>query len=143
MPADGSIRCLYAVFDFTRGQLEFASAGQHEAYICNGSSADTLEETGKPLGLAMDSRYQQAVAEIKPGHRLVLCNDAVVNLRNSKGLPYGSRRLMDCIAKENVEGQHITDGIMKDLRKFSGKRWNPDRDLTLLVLERIPEGQDR
>jgi len=143
MPADGSIRCLYAIFDFARGQLEFASAGQHEAYICNDSSADILKETGKPLGLAMDTRYQQAVADIKPGHRFLLCNDGVVGLRNSKGVPYGSSRLLDCLGNGPVDGQHITDGIMKDVRKFSGKRWNPEQDLILMVLERIPEGQDR
>jgi len=64
-------------------------------------------------------------------------------LRNSKGVPYGSSRLLDCLGNGPVDGQHITDGIMKDVRKFSGKRWNPEQDLILMVLERIPEGQDR
>ncbi len=62
-----SIKCLYAIIDLSKGTMEYASAGQSEAYLFDGNGVGVLPATGAPLGSALESIYNQDQIVIKQG----------------------------------------------------------------------------
>jgi len=90
----------YATIDHRTRRLTYTNAG-HEPPIllrCDGSY-ERLEKGGMPIGIKVDSTYEQAGLTVESGSRLVLYTDGVVELRNRRDEEFGVDRLLRTILK--------------------------------------------
>lgn len=140
IPAKMFVTCLYMVLDPATGRVQYANAGHN---LPNLRSADgkviELRATGMPLGLMPGMDYEEQEATLLPGQSVLLYSDGLVEAHAPDGEMYGFPRLAEKMASCPGSGQLISH-LENDLRNFTGEGWEQEDDVTLLVVERMPEG---
>jgi serine phosphatase RsbU (regulator of sigma subunit) len=138
---DGTtVSCLVAVLDPADGRLSYANAGfSAPFYRGNGNAAD-LNASGPPLAAALDTHYEQWQVTIDPGEYLLFFSDGLAEARSPQGESFGTARLQTILASQDGDAQAVVDTVLSELRQFTGKHWDQQDDLTVLVLERSSNG---
>ncbi len=137
-PANMFVTCLYAVLDPATGRLVFANAGHNLPYVRGTDGVTELRATGMPLGLMPGMVYDEVVATIGAGETVLLSSDGFVEAHDPGGQMYGFPRLKDAFATEQA-GSDTIDGLLEDLRTFTGRDWEQEDDITLVALRRSAE----
>jgi sigma-B regulation protein RsbU (phosphoserine phosphatase) len=103
--------------------------GQSEpAYI------DTTGDTF-PLGIIVDSEYQETQVPLKQGDTIIFYTDGVVEAVNDKQEMYGFDRFMTSIHEsENLEANALMQKLIDDVEKFVGNVEQHD-DITIVVVK--------
>lgn len=135
-----SINCVYAVLDPDRDTLEFSCAGEIIFYRIKERETVDVRVSGPPLGVALNSIYQQSRLQISPGEKILFCSHDVISVSSPKGDLFGLDRLKMVLSDPADNELPVLDRVVSELRKFSGKNWDTEEDITLLLLERDTEG---
>lgn len=135
-----TVSCMVAVLDPDDGRLSYANAGYTTPFHRRNGGSDELHAPGPPLAEALDTRYEQWQVTIGPGEFLLLFSDGLAAARSPQGETFGSHRLQQILAGQDGDAQSVVEAVLSDLRQFTGKRWTPQDDLTVLVLERDHDG---
>ncbi len=100
------ITAIYAVLEPRRGVLRFARAGHEKPVRFSPGSGEEplrLDSDGVALGLLepreFRSRIEEGFVEIRPGEKLLLFTDGVVDARNPRGQQFSRRRLLDALRR--------------------------------------------
>jgi len=96
---EGFTTCLVLRAD-RDGTLTMANAGHLPPY-CEGE--ELAMENGLPLGLDAETTYREVKSELKPGARLTLLTDGVVEARSARGELYGFARTQALSQKDAEE----------------------------------------
>jgi serine phosphatase RsbU (regulator of sigma subunit) len=115
---DGFTTCLVLRID-PDGTLSLANAGHLPPY-CDGE--ELAFESGLPLGLPSQTKYQEAKLALKPGVQLTLLTDGVVEARSASGELFGFARAQAWSRKSAAE-------IVEAARDFG-----QEDDITVLTL---------
>jgi sigma-B regulation protein RsbU (phosphoserine phosphatase) len=94
-------------------------------------------EGGLALGVLPDALYEERPVAILPGDVLLLYTDGVSEAESEadEGEQFGRERIEDSIRNRITRSaQDIVDGLVEDVRVFSGERGQTD-DLTLMVVK--------
>jgi serine phosphatase RsbU (regulator of sigma subunit)/anti-sigma regulatory factor (Ser/Thr protein kinase) len=134
-PANMFVTCLYAVLDPPTGRFVFANAGHNLPYVRVGETVTELRATGMPLGLMPGMRYDEVVATIAAGETVLLSSDGIVEAHDAAGEMYGFPRLKAAFAAR-TDDSALIDSLLEDLRRFTGRDWEQEDDLTLVALRR-------
>lgn len=129
------VTLFYAVLDVPTRRLIFVNAGHMPPVLLRASGEiEFLEEGGIPLGLFDDPRYKEGFTRMRAGDTLVLFTDGVTEAANAADEAYGMERLVDAVRRlQPASARAICDGIIEDVRAFSGPRAADDQ--TILVLK--------
>jgi phosphoserine phosphatase RsbU/P len=113
---------------FRQGRMEYLNCGHIQPLIVRGNSVERLKESNLIVGLLPEVTYRSAEYQLKPGERLLLVTDGVVEAENGDGEPFGDAGL-DGVA-------HLTeiDSILECVAKFHAPHPAQD-DCTLLEVE--------
>jgi sigma-B regulation protein RsbU (phosphoserine phosphatase) len=85
---------LYGVLDLPSGTFRFVSAGHPgPAHLPRGARAARQEAAGLPVGVGTAGHTEEEV-RLRPGDRLVLYSDGLVEARNAEGEHFGAARLL-------------------------------------------------
>lgn len=128
----------YMVLDTRAHTLTMSNAGHIPPLLRSGHDGQVmvLDEAGNlALGVLPEPGFEQYTTELEPGDTLLLCTDGVVEAKNMAQEEYGVQRLRRAFAAAGAEAP--LDGIMKDLRHFSGNAPQYD-DITLVSFARTP-----
>jgi serine phosphatase RsbU (regulator of sigma subunit) len=86
------------------GRYTIANAGHISPYLTGmGRSLELIAPPAFPLGLAGDQSYDVLCGQLKPGQRLVLMSDGIVEARASHGELYGFERLLPLTLRPAAE----------------------------------------
>lgn len=129
------------VIDGTTGEVRYALAGHEPPIVARRSGAlDHLEAAGPILGAFDDAAFEEHTARLAAGDALVLYTDGATETRDPARRFYGEGRLIaNLTAACGRPADAIVHAIVDDIRGFRGEAERFD-DLTLLVVERRPEG---
>lgn len=131
----GMVTMLYARLNTACGELRVANAGHIFPLIVNGCVRE-LELSGLPLGVDVDSEYEEDSALLGPGDSVVLYTDGVVEAENATGEIYGFGRLKALIgANLALKPRAMAALLIHELRAWSGSGRQTD-DVTVVVLRR-------
>ncbi len=127
-----------SVLDPARRQLTLASAG-HLPLMVRRASDGRVEEVGEevsgfPLGIMVESDYQQMTIDLEPGDVVVVISDGVTDARSPREELYDTRdtrRLMRRIADSPGGAEAVGRAILQDIREFSAGHAQTD-DITLI-----------
>lgn len=139
IPRNMFVTCLYLLIDPATGELTFANAG-HNLPLCSAQQGVVeLRATGMPLGLLPGMRYSETSGRIEPGDRLLLYSDGLVEAHNSTKEMFGFPRLREIVGVQ-PPGCDVIATLIQALAEFTGPDWEQEDDVTLLTIERDPDG---
>ena len=87
-----------------------------------------LEESNLIVGLLPGATYSSASYTMKPGERILLATDGLVEAENSDGEPFGDTRLSELVVKKDL------NGILDDVGKFQANNEAQD-DCTVVEVQ--------
>ena len=135
IPAQMFVTCLYGVLDPGTGRLRYANAGHNPPYVQTADGVVELRATGMPLGLMPAMDYEEREATLAPGDTLLLHSDGLVEAHDPKRRMFGFPRLKALVG-ECPGGRELIDGLLGELRGFTGPGWEQEDDITLVTVQR-------
>lgn len=127
---------LYGVLALDSGEFQFVSAGHPgPIHLKEGEPPAKLEGTGFPLA-AGGGAYREQVVPLKPGDRLVLYSDGLIDVRNAEGEHFGIHRLLAAV--DESRRLPLADTLGRLIRAVEEWRGDVPRqdDIAVLLIER-------
>ncbi|HEY9329111.1 MAG TPA: SpoIIE family protein phosphatase [Streptomyces sp.] len=131
--------CLYAVYDPIRSELQIANAGHIPPVLVRAEDgrAELLDlPTGAPIGVG-GVAFETATVRVRPGDRLVLCTDGLVEVRG-QDIGAGLAALCASAAHPAASMDDACDTIIRALNPSGGRK--DDVALLMARLNGIPDG---
>jgi serine phosphatase RsbU (regulator of sigma subunit) len=144
MPQKMFVTCQLAILEPDTGRLCYSNAGHPLPFQWTGGGLDELCATGMPLGLIPRLTYEDKETYLMPGDRLLMYSDGLSEAHDPQGEMFGTERLARLLsppAAVPTSGEELIRYITGQLAEFTGPGWEQEDDVTLLVLERLPEQQ--
>jgi len=135
------VALLYAVINAKDRTLSLCSAGQTQpVYWSSEAKTPSLVETKGdkfPLGILEDADYEETRLHLKPGDKIVLYTDGIVEAMNGKGEIFGFERLLKTIQGAFfMSADHLLKEILDSVYTFADKAAQHD-DLTVIVVSAV------
>ncbi len=125
------------ILDLETGVFSFTNAGHHPALLLHPHQKDIVQ-LGNPnpfIGYFEEVTYRSEQVELKPGQRILLYTDGLVEAMNPQDELYDHPRLMRYADKNRHKNlKDFVDGLMEDVKKFSQGR-DPGDDQAVLMIE--------
>lgn len=123
------------VFDATECTLRYVDAGHGLWLVCTAGAAPVHPKSsgGMIIGIQPDLEYSAECLELKPGDRLILYSDGLVEQPNSENERFDNSRLRDVIAGSGSIDDDVA-GIFAALEEFTGRSSFAD-DTTIASIE--------
>ena len=131
------LTCFFINVDVDDMEITFSCAGHNPPFLYRSDSDEIipLEAEGFGLGMFSSVTFEEKRMPIKPGDKIILYTDGVVDCRNEKGTMFGHDRLIQKV-RENPDANsfRLTHFLVEELEEFAGGMSRQD-DLTILILE--------
>lgn len=134
------ITCLIMVVDPQAHQLTLVNAGhlsplRRDAF----GKVDPIGavESGMPLGIVPDQKFQQTKYDLNPGECWLVFTDGVTEAMRSAKEIYGNKRLTDFFAKAPPKIDDSVKAVVEDVEAFIEGRPQSD-DICLVGFQRLP-----
>jgi serine phosphatase RsbU (regulator of sigma subunit) len=134
---DRFVTMFYGQIDPWRGGVTYVNAGHDSPLLvrCEGA-VETLEAGGLVLGVLRQARYDEGVAQLKPGDALVLYTDGAVDAAAANGVEFGVERVAQAARKaleQNDSAAAAAQQILKAIEDYAAGSVRRD-DITIMVV---------
>lgn len=129
---------LYMTIDISQGTLAYGSAGHPPPVLLRSNGKmEVLDLHGPVIGFGRDNTFSHEEKSLRPGDKVVLYTDGILEAHNPEGEIYGKHRLYETLAGcKNSSPKETTDKIYNEVRRFA-KTTEFEDDVSILVLEFI------
>lgn len=130
---------IYGILNTETYEFRFVSAGHPSPFLLSGDHCQPiLESAGLPVGFLENETYQETTVRLKPGDRLYLYSDGLIEAMNQNGTQFGAHRLMQ-LAQLNRELslKESLEAFSTEVQEFTGKKESVD-DISIIGLEITP-----
>lgn len=134
------ITAVYALLDLPVMRLSCANAGHPPVLVWRRSEAQILPLAGHglPIGPFPKTQYNSVELKLKPGDRILLYTDGVVEAMNKTGELFGNERFRSFIASSDHFAPDVfAQALENHIESWAGRRAGEplDDDFTLLVVD--------
>ena len=128
------VTLFYCVLDARSRTIAYTNAGHcAPVLVRSGRDVQRLTEGGAVLGVFPDWAYEQRVATMGPGDRLLLFTDGASEAANSREEEFGEDRLAElAISLRERDAASIKDAILNEVRGFAGGALQDDATLVVV-----------
>jgi sigma-B regulation protein RsbU (phosphoserine phosphatase) len=127
---------VYVLLNTKNGEFTYGCAGHVPPLIMGkNNKLEALNHHGPVIGFGHELPFSQANTQLKPGERIVLYTDGLIDNFGPKGDYNGKENFYKSLSRlsDQPVGQ-IVNGVMVESKKMrAGKR--PDDDMSLLLIE--------
>jgi serine phosphatase RsbU (regulator of sigma subunit) len=130
------VTLFYAMVDAHNSLITYGSAGHNNQYLVRSENGDVekLKASGKPLGIDYDFSYEEKIVLFKPGDRLVLCSDGVIeSLDPTVHLDRSEEKFLDELVRYRELSPSDMISAIQGARDFDEYGEHHD-DFTLLII---------
>ena len=133
----------YFIINVKNGDTVYSNAGHpFPIHLHKNETIELLKKGGPTIGLgdfdAIDDRkirFKEGQLKLKPGDKLFIYTDGIVEYQNDKEELYGDDRFYNSLKTQKAESvTNMIDQCINSLMEF-GNNTNPQDDITLLGLE--------
>jgi len=126
----------YLVADRHQGMIRYVTAGHPPILFISRQNNKVTELRTVNIGLGMkrDAQFVEGTIEFKPGDRVLLYTDGVIESANSAGDEFGTARLEELFLKTIAAPQGVGDAIVGSLRGFTKEQAFQD-DVSLVCMK--------
>ena len=118
-----------------KGEIDFVNAGHNPPLLVSTGEVQELKAATIPLGLMDLPDFEEGTVPYKPGDKLFLYTDGLVEQHNKEGEMFGEERIVDHLLSFGNEGaEAIIDSFKALYDEFSIKSIQDD-DLTMMVVK--------
>lgn len=132
------ITFVLAVLDYENNTMTIANAG-HLPPLCrkaDGSISQLgVKETGMPLGIAKEQRYEQLEISLDPDETILFYTDGVTEAMNQNNDLYHRNRLVDYLTQADMKLSSMVRGLVTNVETFCDGRAQRD-DICLVAVQR-------
>jgi sigma-B regulation protein RsbU (phosphoserine phosphatase) len=133
---DSYFTIIFVDIDLQSGDMRYSCAGHPPPILLpRQGDLEVLGRHGPVIGLDEGAAFHQHPRRLRPGDRLVLYTDGLVDVANGAGELFGRQRLhaaLQAARREPVAA--MADRVYDAVKGFGGGR-PPDDDLSLMVVE--------
>lgn len=134
------ITCLVMVIDPRTHELTLVNAGHLSPLrrMPNGKVEPIgIRESGMPMGIVPDQKFQQSKFELVPGESWLVFTDGVTEAMRSQQEIYGNKRLTDFVKSGPERIDDLIKAVVEDVEEFVEGRPQTD-DICLVGFQRLP-----
>ncbi len=126
----------YGVLDLEVREFHYVTAGNPPLIVVrSGGEADVLTVEGFPIGLVEQPGYSENVIKLKPGDRVFVYTDGVIEAEDEHEAPYGTERLAAKLLKSSCPDlDECIESVLESVRLWEGHRGLKD-DFSILAFE--------
>ena len=131
---------LYGILNHRTGEFRYSTAGQPgPAHLPYDREPAILQGYGLPIGFCENPCYEEHSVLLRPGDRLYLFTDGIIEAHSPGGEQFGEHGLCNVLA----ENRHapLADGLSSLLERVEA--WcgdeDPKDDITALAVEMVPQ----
>jgi phosphoserine phosphatase RsbU/P len=130
------IAMAFAVYDAGERRLTLANAGSPYPVLVRDGEVQQIRVAGVPLGLFLDSQYDEVTLELRPGDTVMFASDGILESENADREEFGLKRLRAVLQGVSplMSASEICDLVLNAANDYSGGGFTPADDRTLLVL---------
>lgn len=129
------VTAAYVHLDSDAGELRYSAAGHPPMLLLRDGEATWIEENGLILAVFDSACYVTAAQALRPGDRLVLYTDGIVEAANAAGDFFGADALTSVLRKTALKSaSEAADSIIASVQKWSKSQ---DDDWTVLVCDYV------
>ncbi|HEU5100604.1 MAG TPA: PP2C family protein-serine/threonine phosphatase [Roseiflexaceae bacterium] len=126
---------LSVVLDSTRHEARVANAGLVAPLLWRAGAVEYIESFGLPLGATHGASYAQRTIELRPGDRLLLVSDGIVEAMNCARELWGFERLEAAFrAATHDDPAALIEAILAQIHAFTGDA-PPHDDMTMVAIQ--------
>jgi sigma-B regulation protein RsbU (phosphoserine phosphatase) len=131
------VTMIYILLDTESGEATCANAGHLPVLLQGARGIQNLNRnTGVPLGILPDTRYEEFTFRMAPGDRALLYTDGIIEAINMQDQRYTLPRVMDYMTRHS-DDRPLAESLFDEVRNFAGEAPQHD-DMTLLSIHRLP-----
>lgn len=113
-------------------RLTYSNAGHYAPVLVGSQRSEQLNHGGPPLGLFLESRFEEARISLEPGDVVALYSDGITDAEDSSGEAFGESRLRTVIAAHAAEPlSRIQQQVFEAVRAWSSEEATDDATLLL------------
>lgn len=128
----------FGVLDPVSGSVVYINGGHNPPVLVRQDDTyQLLQPTGPAVGMMANSVFALGHTTLRPGDRLFVYTDGVVEARDSRGDMYGMTRMLDVVRPPCPSADGLLDSVEADLHRHVGSAEQFD-DITMLALRRLP-----
>lgn len=126
----------YGVFDNAKRTLRYINAGHNPpAVLRRDGSVEWLEPGGAPVGMFLDSIYEEKVVKLEHGDLILAYTDGVIEVTNQGGEEWGVQSLLNAAARGTLYSGGVgdlVDLIFNSMDDFSKEHQTDDATLAVM-----------
>lgn len=131
------VALFYCIFNPKTYALHYTNAGQTMPYLLREGEISFLPQAANsdrfPLGIVYSASYEQLEMQLKPGDKLVIYTDGIVDAMNGNYESYGFERFADSIRMNaKVSPNQMIESLVGGMNGYSS---DVHDDVTVVVLE--------
>jgi phosphoserine phosphatase RsbU/P len=127
------VTAAYAHLDAAKGELRYAAAGHPAMLLLRGGEVIEVAENGLLLAAVDGMEYSERSIAIRPGDRIVLYTDGIVEARNRAGALYGEEALFSAIrTSASMAPREAAQKVIRSVQSWARAQ---EDDLTILVCD--------
>jgi sigma-B regulation protein RsbU (phosphoserine phosphatase) len=129
------VTAAYVHLDSEAGELRYSAAGHPPMLLLRNGEARGIEENGLMLAAFDFAAYTNSAQPVRPGDRLLLYTDGIVEAANAAGDFFGTDALMaEMQNTARLSPCEAADSIVASIRRWSATQ---DDDWTVLVCDYV------
>ncbi len=128
------VTLFYGVYDAETRRFMFTNAGHNPPIVVRADgSVERLTGGGMVLGAFDTATYDEHVITLRPGDRLVLFTDGMIERAGADDDEFGDERLVEAARRRRCDpASALADGLFEEITALAGGRL--DDDATVMVM---------
>lgn len=130
------ISLFYGEFE-RNGTLIYCNAGHNPPLLQRGDRFRALHHGGLVLGPNPAARYERGHVRLRPGDRIVMYTDGLVERQDRAGVQFGLRRFRDLLARtKDCRSGEVLDAIFEEVDRHARGAPQTD-DMTAVIVRKL------